>query len=271
VADTRLDFIALLSATVIAAGVIVSAGGGASAWATCRALPFAALVSLPFAIAAVAARIVSPSGAAAGLLVSSLLLAGAGWPAWSQLGVVLIVAAAATRAGRARKSRDGLLDDPHGRGWRNVAANTGLAACAALGARHPTARDLSTLVIAAVLIAGAGDTVASEVGKGFGRPSAVSLIRTRRVPAGTPGAISLVGTMAGIGAVAAMAICADLLRLIASRDVASVATAAMLAVVADSAIAELLESRGWLDNDGVNLLATWTAALAAIGLHALRA
>jgi uncharacterized protein (TIGR00297 family) len=228
-------------------------------------------VSGPFAIAALTARIVSPSGAIAGLLVSSTLLAGAGWPAWLQLGVVLVVAAAATRLGRARKSRRGLIDEPHGRGWRNVAANTGLAAVAAVGARHPSAPALPTLVVAAVLVAGASDTVASEIGKAFGRPTAVSLIRMRRVPAGTPGAISLVGTVAGIAAVTTMSICAHLVGLVTSSDVASVATAAMLAVLADSAMAELLESRRWLDNDGVNLLATWTAALAVVGLHALRA
>jgi uncharacterized membrane protein len=35
-------------------------------------------------------------------------------------------------------------------------------------------------------------------------------------------------------------------------------------------MAGVLESRGWLDNDGVNLLATWVAAVAIVGLTALR-
>ena len=82
--------------------------------------PLAVLVSLPFALSAAALRLVSLAGAVAGLAVSSALLAGAGWPAWLQLGMALAATALATRAGRRRNATAGLLDDRHGRGWRNV-------------------------------------------------------------------------------------------------------------------------------------------------------
>lgn len=268
-ARARLGFATLLGSTALAAFIFLIARYRASASTTLSAVPFAMLVSLPFALAAAATGTVSRSGAVAGLLVSSALLAGAGWPAWLQLGVVLIVAAGATRAGRARNARGGLLDDRNGRGWRSVTANTTIAACAALYAHDPGVRDLAALVVASVLIAGAGDTVASEIGKAFGGRVAFSLIPVRRVPPGTPGAVSLVGTLAGIGSAVAMAVCAGGTGLVRIPDIAVVTIAAVVAILLDSLMAGVLESGGWLDNDGVNLLATCAAAIAATGLRGL--
>lgn len=227
------------------------------------------MISLPVAVAAVVMRAVSRSGAAAGVIVASALLAGGGWPAWVQLGVALIFAAGATRAGRTRNIAGGRLDDRDGRGWRSVAANTGLAACAALYARDPGLRDLAGLVMAAALTAGAGDTVASEIGKAFGARTTVSLMPIRRVPPGTPGAVSVAGTLAGAASVAVMARCAGATGLIGSTDVVRVTVAAGSAILFDSVASRMLESRGWVDSDGINFLATCAAALVAVSLPPL--
>jgi uncharacterized protein (TIGR00297 family) len=266
VARARLGFTALFGSVTLVALLFLIAGHRASAFAILPAFPIAVLVSLPFALGAAAVRAVSRSGALAGLAIASTLLAGAGWPAWLQLGVVLICSLGATRLGHARNAKAGLLDDAHGRGWRSVTANTGLAACAALYARDPGTRDMAMLVIASVLTTGASDTVASEIGKAFGGRSVVGLVPIRRVASGTPGGVSLVGTLAGVTSVCAMAMCAGAMGLAPASKVPVIAIAAVGAVLLDSIIAGIFESRAWLDNDGVNLMATLAAALGAAGL-----
>ncbi|MEO8483055.1 MAG: DUF92 domain-containing protein [Acidobacteriota bacterium] len=266
-ARTDLRFIALFGSATSLAFTVLLTDHRTSALATLSNLPFAVLVSLPIAVAAAALRLVSRSGAAAGVVVASTLLAGAGWPAWSQLAVAFAFTALATRAGRRRNTLKGLIEDRDGRGWRSVTANTGLAALAAFYAHDAAVHDLAAVVIASVLVAGSSDTVASEIGQAFGGRSAVGLFPLRRVPPGTPGAISLVGTLAGAVSASLMAMFGGVSGLVSTSDVAAVAVAGTAAVLLDSVISRQLEIRGWLDNDGVNLLATAAAGLLGVGLH----
>src|SRR4029450_13689766 len=90
------------------------------------------------------------------------------------------------------------------RGAGNAIANCGVAAIAAIVA-------LTTPYTAQALIAplparsaGGSDTVASEIGKAWGR-SPFLVTTLSRVRPGTPGAMSLEGTAAGILAALALA------------------------------------------------------------------
>ena len=109
-----------------------------------------------------------------------------------------LAASVTSRLGLRRKTLLGIAEDRGGRrGAGNAIANTGLAALAALLARHDARDRRCADRVRRALTAGGSDTVASEVGKAFGRRT--YMVHTlAAVPPGTPGAISLEGTAAGL-------------------------------------------------------------------------
>jgi uncharacterized protein (TIGR00297 family) len=225
--------------------------------------------TLPCAIAAWAIGGVSISGAAAGTLVGVLILACAGWPAWWLLGVTFLVTTIATKLGASRKTAMGIAEPKQGhRGAGGIVANTAVAAIAALLiAADPTA-PTPRMMFGAALITAGSDSVASEIGKAWGGTARV-LWTGRRVPPGTDGAVSTIGTMAGVLSSFVLSAAAAALALINVRAVAIVALASAVASLLEGIFAVTLERRGWLDNDGVNFVATGLGAALAVVACAL--
>jgi uncharacterized protein (TIGR00297 family) len=120
----------------------------------------------------------------------------------------------------------------------------------------------------AALAEAAADTVSSEVGQALGgRPRMITTLR--RVEPGTDGALSLVGTLAGLAAgsfVAAVGAWA-----LGGGGVIFYTSAAggVFGLFFDSLLGATLERRGWLNNDAVNFLSTASAAVSALGMLAL--
>jgi len=228
-------------------------------------LPIAVGVNAVVAAAGWLARTVTMSGAITGLAIGVAIFVGAGWSGWAVLIASFVAAVAATQAGHARKAVLGIAEARGGRrGPGNAVANTGVAAWAALlsiGASRP---DLATLAMTAALVAGAADTVASEIGKAWGRTTWL-VTRLRPVPPGTSGAVSLEGTAGGALAAAALASLAAWLNLVPSSAVGVIVVAAVLASLVEGALGATFEASGILDNDALNLL----NSLAAAGLAVL--
>src|SRR6185436_7486901 len=128
-----------------------------------------------------------------------------GWRGWILLLASFLCAAVTSRMGLERKTLLGIEEERGGRrGAGNAIANTGIAAAAALLAVLSYATDAATIAMAAALVAGASDTVASEIGKAWGTRT-WALLPPRSVRPGTPGAMSLEGTAAGLVGAAALA------------------------------------------------------------------
>jgi uncharacterized protein (TIGR00297 family) len=261
-----------LSWIAAAGGLLTLAVGAPTLLASTAAIgariPMAIAVTLPFAIGARAGGGVSRSGALAGAGVSVLLLAGAGWPAWTMLVVSFVATTLATRAGRTVKHQAG-IDEARGgrRAAGNVIANTGVAAGAALFAPASSMNRTALLVLVASLVAATSDSVASEIGKAFGGTTR-SIATWRQVPRGTTGGVSVIGTIAAVVAATTMAAIAAMLALVGPRGAVAVAAAAVVASCLEGIVATAFESRGWLDNDGVNAFTTVSAALLACALLA---
>jgi uncharacterized protein (TIGR00297 family) len=225
--------------------------------------------TLPCAIGAWAIGGVSISGAIAGALVGVLILACAGWPAWWLLGSTFLVTTIATKLGASRKSAMGIAEPKRGRrGAGGIVANTAVAAIAALLIAADPAAPTPRMMLAAALITAGSDSVASEIGKAWGRTTRV-IWTGRRVPPGTDGAVSMTGTMAGMLSSFALSGAAAALALLNARAVASVALASVVASLLEGILAVTLERRGWLDNDGVNFVATGLGAALAVVACAL--
>src|SRR5262249_18293044 len=150
------------------------------------------------------------------------------------------LAVVSSRLGLGRKTSLGIAEAKGGRrGAGNALANTGLAAAAALLSALTYAGDASRLVFVTALAAGGSDTVASEIGKAWGRRA--WLVPTlRRVPPGTSGAISAEGTAAGVLGALALASLGSATSLIPWAAVPAVVLGATVGSFAESVMGATL-------------------------------
>jgi len=225
-------------------------------------------VSINAVVAAIGYRAgtVTVSGALCGALLGTMVLVFAGWPGWVLLLLTFAAAVLTSRMGLQRKRQLGIEEERGGRrGAGNAFANTGVAAFAALLATLTYAHDPALLAFTAALVAGASDTVASEIGKAWGRRTFLLTAR-RAVPPGTSGAMSVEGTAAGIGSAALLALAAFALGLITLPLTLVVVAAATAGALVESLLAATLEHRRVVNNDVLNFLNTGAAAFVAIKL-----
>ena len=104
------------------------------------------------------------------------------------------------------------------------------------------------------------DTVSSEIGQAYGgRPRLITSLR--RVPPGTDGAVSLVGTAAGGVAALLIGSLAWGMNLLPGSALWVVVLAGFLGSTADSILGATLEARGLMDNEAVNFSNTVLGAL----------
>jgi uncharacterized protein (TIGR00297 family) len=126
-------------------------------------------------------------------------------------------------------------------------------------------RDMLGIAYAASVATAAADTCSSEIGKAYGRRT--FLITTLRpVPPGTEGAVSLEGTLAGLGGASAVAAVGVATGLFGWRAALVVALAGLLGSLAESLLGTVAEKRGWMDNNLLNAANTAIGALVAVAL-----
>jgi uncharacterized protein (TIGR00297 family) len=262
------NLVAPLAGALVLWGALASAGasmapGGSSP--TSRIL-LAVGVNAAVALAVGLLRLVAPSGAVAGLVLGTVILAFGGWPAYALLWFFFLVGTAATRLGYRTKLARGVAQGESGRrGARHAIANCGVAAVILLVAAG--SRDL---LPAAVLAAVAGsfaaalaDTLGTEVGSLAGRRP-VSPFSLAPVPPGTPGAVSLAGTAAGAAGALLVGALAWALGMVPSALVPAIGLAGVAGSLAESALADLSRRRGFrVDHEFSNALSTFVGAAVA--------
>jgi uncharacterized protein (TIGR00297 family) len=224
------------------------------------------VLTLAFTMFARLMRGVTNSGALVGAVSCFVLFLCAGPGAFAALITVFALAWTTTRFGYPRKQKLGIAERQEGRKASQVLANLGVAtACAVFSTLSYNNRTLFLLAMAAALSEAAADTVSSELGQAFAEKA--NLITTwRPVPPGTDGAVSLIGTLAGVGAAGIVSSVCFLGGLLPRQWLAISAVAAVLGMVADSFLGAWLEARHLVNNDSVNFLGTLLAALAAFWL-----
>jgi len=238
----------------------------ASRAAVATALPWAMGVNAATAWLGYRARTVSLSGAIGGALVGSIIFAGAGGRAWVLLFVTFLAASVVSRLGLQRKVVLGIAEDRGGRrGAGNAVANCGVAALAAIAAASTPYTSQALLALTAALTAGGSDTVASEIGKAFGR-STFLVTSFGRVKPGTPGAMSLEGTAAGLLAAFALGAMGLALGLVPAAALLAVVGGATAGALVESALGATLEGPGILNNDMLNFINTAVAAAVALAI-----
>jgi uncharacterized protein (TIGR00297 family) len=233
-------------------------------------LPGALVVALPLnalvAVAGFAARTVSVSGALAGGVIGTVIYVCAGWRGWALLLACFLCASLTSRIGLQRKTLLGIAEERGGRrGAGNALANTGIATAAAALAALSYGSAAAVLAMAAALVAGASDTVASEIGKAWGTRT-WAILPPRPVRPGTPGAMSIEGTAAGLVSAAALAGLAAWLALVPGSAILPIVIGSTIGALAESLLAAAFEPAGVLNTDALNLINTAIAAYAAVSV-----
>ncbi|MCI0566826.1 MAG: DUF92 domain-containing protein [Acidobacteria bacterium] len=225
-------------------------------------------VNLAFALTARALGAVSWSGVAGGLLVGVTITTFGGLSGFGVLAFFFLLGSAATRLGYAGKARRGIAQERGGaRGAVHAMANCSVAAYLAFlaGSSPSDARAALWLAFVASLATATCDTLGSEIGPlGSGQPFLVT--RLRRVPAGTPGAVSLLGTAAGVMGAILVGLVAALLHVIPPRFIALIPAAAIFGTFLESFLGATLEPLDLVESETINFINTLAGALAAMGL-----
>jgi uncharacterized protein (TIGR00297 family) len=229
-------------------------------------LPAAVAVNAAFAFAAWRARTLTPAGAVCGAAIGIVIALAAGWGGWMLLSATFAMAVLTSRLGLRRKVMLGIAEVRGGRrGAGNAFANTGVAAAAALLSAVSYAPGPALVGFVAALAAGGSDTMASEIGKAWGRHTFL-FPTLRRAPAGTAGAVSVVGTAAGLLGAVVLAILGMAAGLIPPAMLIPVTAGATAGAFAESALAASLEAPGIVNNDVLNFTNTAIAAAVAVFL-----
>jgi len=180
-------------------------------------------------------------GAGAALLVGAATIWGFGWRGLALLLAFFVSASALTREKSSKQ-----------RNVRQVIANGGVAALAALAGRWAW--------FAGALAAANADTWATEIG---GRSPVMPRLMTTgaRVPAGTDGGMTLLGTLGGVAGAGVIAAASYALG---QHAWLAVTTAGVAGMLLDSLLGATVQGKvRWMDNDAVNLVATLAGAACA--------
>jgi uncharacterized protein (TIGR00297 family) len=245
-------------------------------------------ISIAFACLVLALRAATLGGALSGGIICMILLNGTFSSrdtilrsGLTPLVLLFVLTFLSTRAGRGKKARAGLAEDRRGRSAAQVIANLAAAALSVswltlvllsgfelvpksyyLTWVHPVMR----IMCLAALAEATADTVSSEIGQAFGG-APVMLVGFRRVDVGTDGAVTLLGSGAGVVAgVLVAAVGAWALRL-SVTDGAIAGIAGVCGLFFDSLLGATVERRGWLGNDLVNFSSTVFAAILAAAVY----
>jgi uncharacterized protein (TIGR00297 family) len=217
-------------------------------------------------VAIIPKKLLTPAGIFHAWLLGVIIWGTLGWPGYLVVAFYFIVGSGVTRIGMAEKEAQGIAEKRSGaRGPENVWGSALVAALCAVGVLLvPSLKPFLLLGYVASFSTKLSDTTASEVGKAYGK-STFLITTLQPVPRGTEGAVSLEGTLAGVGGSIAIALLGWSINLIDILGLLWCVLAAFIATNLESVIGATLQSKyTWLTNELVNILNTLIGAIAAI-------
>ena len=237
-------------------------------------------ISVLFALVVWKLKAGTPRAAATGALITaSLMFSTTHFPyrnSWAHgailpLLTVFLLTFVATKLGKRKKEALRLAEDHKGRNSAQVAANLGAAALFATALTDLVspfghlqhAASFAMVACSISLAEAAADTVSSEIGQAFGGQPRM-LTNLRKAAPGTDGAITLVGTVAGICAACLVACAAAAAGQGSWFLFGWIVLGAVFGLFVDSLLGATLERLGWLNNDAVNFLSTLSAPLGTL-------
>jgi uncharacterized protein (TIGR00297 family) len=224
-----------------------------------------AIISAPPAFIAWRTRSLTLAGAITGALFATVTYAALYLAGLGVLGLAMLLTIASTRLGRLNRGTLNAHDAVSVRGFGNVVANCLVGTLGAVLELFSSTwgLQLTAAWFVAGIASGASDTVASEVGKAI-RATCWSFPTLKPVTPGTPGAVSVAGTVAGAIAAALIALPAIALWLIPWSLLGVIVVACTIGSLLESALATAFEASRVLNNHTLNFLNTATAVGVAV-------
>ncbi|MBR6038149.1 MAG: DUF92 domain-containing protein [Candidatus Methanomethylophilaceae archaeon] len=207
-------------------------------------------------------------GAAASFLVGAFTGIAGSVSAFVLLTIFTVSGFVATRIGFAKKKKAGLQEGNDGeRNWKNV-AGVGIPPCiiVALNALFPMEPLLFDVMFISTMTVAGADTIASEIG--VKDPKAYLITTFKRVPPGTNGGVSLIGTAVSTIAALGIAIIGWLVMTGAADPLLLIPfVAGVVGNLLDSLFGTLLEDRGYISKYFNNGLTAVLGAVFGAGIY----
>lgn len=228
-------------------------------------LSVAVLIAFSFGYFAYRFKTADLSGLFSAALLGILLIVFADVKWFLVMLAFFIAGSACTRYRYAYKEKLGVEQNRGGaRGYRNVFANGGVSAAAAILfgiTQHPA---FAAMFVGSVATA-AADTVASEIGVTGGTPYMITT--GKKVPAGTNGGVTLIGEMSAFICAIGISATAFLLGVIDLPTLAICSIAGLVGTNLDSLVGAIIENRGYIGNAGTNVIGTLGGGLFALAIY----
>jgi len=242
--------------------------------------------SIGFSVLVLLLRAATPAAALFGGIICLILIDGTESYGLSimhsgltPLALLFLLTFFSTRAGRQTKTRAGLAEERKGRRASQVIANLSAAGLSVsmLGPIFVAGsvsffstgaywRDwvvpATKLMCLAALVEATADTVSSEIGQAFGGDPML-IAGLRRVKPGTDGAVTLLGSCAGVVAGVLVAVAGTWAMHLSTGVMLIALGAGICGLFLDSVLGATVERWGWVGNDLVNFSSTLFAALLA--------
>lgn len=234
------------------------------------------VINAVVALAAYFGKVISKSGAIGGFIVGVLIYFFTGWNGYVVLVVFFILGTLVTKVKYKEKAEKGIAQEDEGkRGAKHAIANCsaallmGLVAFIAAFKGNMNIQILFMAGFTGAFATALSDTASSEIGQAYGKTT-ILLTGFKRVPPGTEGAVSLEGTMAGIGASVVLAIVAMVTGVVIGwQGFLAVVIAAFIGNTLESIIGSTIERLPFVTNEVTNFINTVIGAGVAIGVYAI--
>ena len=237
-------------------------------WVPPHHLILALVLMLAIGYVSYKVNIADITGALSGVLLGVLIIVFSDIRWFAILLVFFILGGVFTRYKYGYKQSLGIAQAEGGaRGYRNVFGN-GLVALILAVAEGVFGYHIFMIGYLGAIATATGDTLASEIGEtSKTQPRVITTFK--KVPAGTSGAISLLGELAAIVGSAVIGILATLLGMAGLHVAAITILGGFIGTNIDSLLGATLENRGYLTNSSVNLFATAAGAIVSAGLYCI--
>lgn len=231
-----------------------------------RNWPWAIATNSVLALAALLLKTVTLSGALVGAAIGATIFLCLGWHGFLVLVIFFTLGSAATKAGYKVKEALGAAEQKGGaRRAIQALANGGVGAVCALIALFVggQARVAFQLAFVASFAAAAADTTGTEIGTAIAK-RAVLLMRFKGVTPGTPGAISISGTIAAFWGALVVGLTGWGVGLVDLQGGMVAAVAGLSASTLESILGGSSRARGLLGHHGRNFANTALGAALAL-------